>query len=98
MLTIIAFTLNKIESIAKRWRIGIGEETCFLKPGKGMDAGAVCPISLVPFRYSSQIVSNYRFRRKSIETFIFLSAALHNMGNKCAVVCVDGTTNYSIAT
>lgn len=36
MLTIIALTLNSIESIAERYRIGIGEETCFLKPGKGM--------------------------------------------------------------
>lgn len=35
MLAIIALTLNSIESIAERYRIGIGEETCFLKPGQG---------------------------------------------------------------
>lgn len=38
LLTVIALTLNSIGSVAERWRIGIGEETCFLKPGKGMDA------------------------------------------------------------
>lgn len=38
LLTVIALTLNSIGSVAERWRIGIGEETCFLKPGKGMAA------------------------------------------------------------
>lgn len=53
-----------------------------------------CPISP---RFVSVQLTN-RFRWKSIETFIFLSSALHNMGNKCAIVRIDGTENSSIAT
>lgn len=91
LLIIIAIGLNSVNTIPDRWRIGIGEQTCFLKTGD-----SECFYNFI--RNTIGIIILYDsyifFRWKFVQASLLLFATLYNMGDKCDIFLVDCTTDY----